>query len=91
MLLHALPDDFKLNSLANSLVLSALPDDFKLNALYDTTRSTGTEFLEMFYLVDELGNNLTDESGNFLVGYYSSTVYPQTLHALPDDFGLRAE
>lgn len=73
------------------MLLHALPDDFKLNARDDTARSTGTEFLELVYLVDELGNNLTDESGNFLVGYFSSTVYPQILHALPDDFRLRAE
>ena len=73
------------------MLLHALPDDFKLNALDDVERSTGTDFFELVYLTDELGNRLTDESGNYLVGYLSSTVYPQILHALPDDFRLRAE
>ena len=71
--------------------LTALPDDWSLNALGDTDRSAGTTILVEYYLVDEAGNFLVDTAGNFLVGMATESVYPQMLHALPDDFALNAE
>lgn len=71
--------------------LHAMADDWSLNALADTERSDGLSANFLYYLTDELGNYLTDESGNRLVGYEAETVYPQMLHALPDDFVLNAE
>lgn len=92
MELHALPDDFALSALgANQYALNALPDDFTLLADADTERSPGTVLTFVYYLTDTLGNILTDPSGNRLIGMVTGTVYPQILHALPDDFGLNAE
>lgn len=73
------------------MLLHALQDDFNLTALADTDRSAGSSFIFPYYLTDTAGNRLTDTAGNYLVGYFSDTLYPQTLHALPDDFNLNAE
>lgn len=73
------------------MLLHANKDDFKLRALYDTERNPAFVALYPFYLVDELGNRLTDESGNYLIGLEESTIAPQILNALPDDFKLNAE
>lgn len=90
--LHALPDDFALIAAGTDLyALTALPDDFSLLADADTDRSPGLTLIFAFYLTDTLGNILTDPSGNRLMGMTSGTIYPQMLHALPDDFNLVAE
>lgn len=70
--------------------LHALADDFNLNALGDTERSGGTTIYIPAYLTDPSGNRLTDPSGNYLIGNYEELVYPQVLHAIQDDFSLRA-
>lgn len=66
-------------------------DDFRLNALGDTERSAGLNAAYTYYLTDPDGNRLTDTEGNYLTAYFFDTVYPQMLHALPDDFNLNAE
>jgi len=71
--------------------LHALQDDWTLNADADTDRSTGSVFYFSYNLTDPSGNKLKDPLGNYLVGLQSSTMYPQFLHALPDDFSLNAE
>lgn len=91
MLLRALPDDFKLNAGTSMTLLSALPDDFKLNALGDTERSAGLSLVLQYFMVDSSGNFMVDSSGNFMVALDYGFVYPQMLHALPDDFKLNAE
>ena len=73
------------------LTLHAYADDFRLNANGDTRRDTGTLFSFSYYLTDASGNYLTDPQGNRLIGNYASVQYPQTLHALPDDFNLNSE
>lgn len=73
------------------MLLHSIPDDFSLHALWDTERSTGTAFVAQYYITDTLGNILTDPSGNRLAGYTLVTLYPQKLHAIPDDFSLHAE
>lgn len=71
--------------------LTALQDDFRLNALGDTERSTGIEVALEYFLTDPAGDFLTDPEGNFLIGRSYSTVYPQMLHSIQDDFRLNAE
>lgn len=89
--LTALPDDFNLSAEQTTISLFALPDDFNLLADADTERSTGLTLIFGYYLTDPAGNYLTDPSGNRLMGMTSGTIYPQVLHALPDDFNLSAE
>ncbi len=73
------------------LTLHALQDDFTLHSTADTTRGDGTVIVAYAYLTDPAGNRLTDPQGNYLVAGYLSTVYPQKLHALQDDFTIHSE
>lgn len=73
-----------------NLTLHALPDDWTLHANGDLERlEQGFPFA--YFLVDTAGNFLVDTAGNFLIGYYTDTMYPQILNALPDDFRLNSE
>jgi hypothetical protein len=90
MELHSVQDDFDLNATQDDFVLTSIQDDFKLNALFDVARSAGQTFTFVYYLTDTTGNYLTDTAGNRLVGYGTTTSYPQILNAIQDNFLLHA-
>lgn len=58
------------NDLANPVVTYTISNKkwTKLSELYDTAYN-------IFYLVDESGNNIVDENGNYITGYTSSDTY----------------
>jgi hypothetical protein len=71
--------------------LHTAQDDFSLHANADTERGAGVIQSFTANLTDASGNKLTDASGNYLTAVYAETIYPQILHALPDDFALNSE
>lgn len=73
-----------------STPLTALADDFKLNAPA-MTGTIATVRADLYFLVDELGNQLIDEADNPLVGYLELDANAFLLHATADDFKLNAE
>lgn len=88
---NALPDDLTLHAPEFPTGLTAVPDDWTVRAMPDTGRIFSVEYLVFVTLIDEAGNRLVDESGNPLGVMETVTIYPQILHALPDDLTLNAE
>lgn len=74
------------------MILHALKSDYLLNA-EGWVKGDSVEVLTgPDYLVDTLGNRLTDPSGNYLIAYSSSGfVKPILLHAHKSDYILNAE
>jgi hypothetical protein len=72
-------------------VLHTVQDDWNLRANADTERSEGMGFLFDYYLTDTAGNYLTDTAGNRLIARDATTLYPQVLHAVQDDWKLNSE
>jgi hypothetical protein len=72
------------------MILHSSQEDLYLNAAGDID---GIRFshVDIIYLLDTSGNNLTDPSGNRLITYVSSTGISKLLHSVQDDFNLNAE